>query len=261
MSSSTAAPIRKSTRHCRLSQRAKEAIDSLPRSLLHSSSSSSSSSEPSSTSSSTSKKEYNINTPSTSSFSLVTDNTETISIKNDDSPIIIIDDSLRNSKRTRKPSWKAEEMEKQQQKINILSPNKKKQLKRSSMSDDEGENNDIEEENDKISSSSPISKIRKIDPSSSTHSLKTEMMLQRQKRLFQLELLKAQQHLNNDDSSASSSASSSAESSDEDNEDISTIVESINDKIPVEAQSPLSSINSQKNYIQIHLFHQLHLYL
>ncbi|OWB70668.1 hypothetical protein B5S31_g347 [[Candida] boidinii] len=244
MSSSTAAPIRKSTRHCRLSQRAKEAIDSLPRSLLHSSSSSSSS-EPSSTSSSTSKKEYNINTPSTSSFSLVTDNTETISIKNDDSPIIIIDDSLRNSKRTRKPSWKAEEMEKQQQKINILSPNKKKQLKRSSMSDDEDENNDIEEENDKISSSSPISKIRKIDPSSSTHSLKTEMMLQRQKRLFQLELLKAQQNLNNDDSSSSSS-SSAAESSDEDNEDINTIVESINDKIPVEAQSPLSSISIAK---------------
>ncbi|GMF02252.1 unnamed protein product [[Candida] boidinii] len=136
---------------------------------------------------------------------------------------MIIDDSTKNSKRTRKPSWKAEEMEKQQQRINTLSPNKKKQLKRSSMSDDEDENNDIEA-NDKILSSPSFSKIRKIDSSSSsTHSLKTEMMLQRQKRLFQLELLKAQQNLNNDSSTSSSSAE-----------------------------------NSQKNYIQIHLFHQIH---
>ncbi|OUM53571.1 hypothetical protein BVG19_g2866 [[Candida] boidinii] len=232
MSSSTTAPIRKSTRHCRLSQRAKEAIDSLPRSLLHSNSSNSS------TSSSNSKKEYNINTPTTSFFSSVTDNTETITIKNDESPMII-DDSTKNSKRTRKPSWKAEEMEKQQQRINTLSPNKKKQLKRSSMSDDEDENNDIEA-NDKILSSPSFSKIRKIDSSSSsTHSLKTEMMLQRQKRLFQLELLKAQQNLNND----SSTSSSSAESSDEDNEDINFIDETINDKKPAEAQSPFSSIS------------------
>ncbi|GME73734.1 unnamed protein product [[Candida] boidinii] len=232
MSSSTTAPIRKSTRHCRLSQRAKEAIDSLPRSLLHSNSSNSS------TSSSNSKKEYNINTPTTSFFSSLTDNTETITIKNDESPMII-DDSTKNSKRTRKPSWKAEEMEKQQQRINTLSPNKKKQLKRSSISDDEDENNDIEA-NDKILSSPSFSKIRKIDSSlSSTHSLKTEMMLQRQKRLFQLELLKAQQNLNND----SSTSSSSAESSDEDNEDINIIDETINDKKPAEAQSPFSSIS------------------